>query len=390
MTSGLGRVGRGVDRGDKILWGSATVSLAAHALFALGLLAMPAAIPRADLLSDEQTFTLVVQEPEPTIVDPIIQPPPPELPPPPDTTTSTPPPFDPQRTTQVAGSIVTPQTTAIVPETPIEVPTVIDEPRQDTPPELRRDEVQILIDPRRVAMGAIVQQDTGPTVPRSGTTTGTGTSTGPLTGVTAMTAEEAARVHADHMHAVGADRPHTRRHAPIRLVPQSDGSYVYAGPAFTARVAPDGSVTFEDRPAVQTEGFSTSGSFDLTDMVMGASGQDPLASQREDFMEETEAQRAEIERAYRERSMRSSVTSLRGRLASIWQDEERTAAQRRRALFDEWDDADDGTEGDRARRMVLEFIRTELPASSDDAYTEGELRVLNMRRQSRAAFAPYE
>ena len=78
--------------------------------------------------------------------------------------------------------------------------------------------------------------------------------------------------------------PHVRRRRPPpELRRRSDGSYVYRGHVFAARIAPDGTVSFSDRRRVNAEGWdpgrgTTAGTFrfDLMDGRRAATRQRPL------------------------------------------------------------------------------------------------------------------
>ena len=94
--------------------------------------------------------------------------------------------------------------------------------------------------------------------------------------------------------------------------------------------------------------------------------------------------------------MTATLRSLPRELEKMWRDDTRSLADRRRLLFERWDECVDAREdseaarvGAQARATVLSFIRTRLPAGSPDAYTQAELVALNARRVSRVPFAPY-
>ena len=46
--------------------------------------------------------------------------------------------------------------------------------------------------------------------------------------------------------------------------------------------------------------------------------------------------------------------------------------------------------GERARRVILEFVRAHLPRGHADAYGDAELDALNHARASTAEFRPYD
>lgn len=241
-----------------------------------------------------------------------------------------------------------------------------------------------LIDPRRVAAGYILRDDPGPTRPSG--PAGLGDPGGET--VRPMTVAEAEALHDGHMGAVGATKAHITRTRP-ELVPHPDGSYSYRGHAFTATIRPNGEVVYSDRGAVEYDVGSGSGSFDIGDMIMGAAGADPYAAERAWFEEEHQELIDRLVDEARAGDRERALRRLRGRLSLIWQDRTHSAEHRRRELFDLWDDSSE-LEGDRAARdAILGFIRSELPASSEDAYPASEISTLNASRHSTERFSPY-
>jgi len=170
---------------------------------------------------------------------------------------------------------------------------------------------------------------------------------------------------------------------------QPDGSYAYSGHRFTARIRPDGEVDWDDQPNMQTNGFSTSGTMDITEAFMSAGGQDPAFVEREWFLEHTRELRERLEDEWRARTMDSALRVLPGRLRRIWATESRSPAARRLRIFRIWDEASEDGTGARARRVLLGWIRENLPEGSEGAYTDSELARLNERRESEEPFAPY-
>jgi hypothetical protein len=214
---------------------------------------------------------------------------------------------------------------------------------------------------------------------------------------------------------------------------------------FTAKVAPDGSVTLKDarnlqvrlalpRPRDVGNGISrwyhsdkgpdgqrgertleksvggsidagdrsrsvvvpvVGGGFDVTDAFMRRKGQDPYASKKLAFLDSTRDERVQLGTAHRAQQLRRTTEIVRQNLDRLWQ---RVAdpAGRRAALFELWDEVVETGEpgvveaGRAARRLVIGFIRARLPAGGPDAYTAEELTALNRRRQSKARFAPYD
>ena len=223
------------------------------------------------------------------------------------------------------------------------------------------------------------------------------------------------------------------------------GSYRSEQGPFTAKVAPDGSVTLKDRRNLQLGlalptprsiasgvsrwyysdkgpdgqrgeralegevGGSTDagdrsktaivpvvrGGFDITDAFMRGKGNDPYASKKLAFLDSTRDERVQLGTAHRAQQLRQTAQIMRRNLDRLWQQVPDPRA-RREALFELWDEAVETGDpsvveaGRAARKLVLGFIRARLPAGGPDAYTADELAALNRRRQSKAPFAPYE
>lgn len=183
-----------------------------------------------------------------------------------------------------------------------------------------------------------------------------------------------------------AGHPGTRR-PPPELHPRVDGSYDFQGHVFAARIAPDGEVSFEDRPNVQVSGLG--GSFDITDAIERRLGNDPYSAERRWFLRETEALRARLAAEVWEEDAPRRLAHFRAGLARTWA-RRAPARERRASLFEAWDEcAEDGV-GAEARAATLAFVRDRLPAGSPDAFRASELVELNARRRSRARFSPYE
>lgn len=257
-------------------------------------------------------------------------------------------------------------------------------PQPETMDARRRHELATLMAPRHVASSFAVQDGTGP-VPTQGPAGRTATGGRP----TLATEAEVEASLAQGLRTEIMARPWLSRTSP-RLVRRPDGSQVYTGHAFTATIRPDGSVDFADRGAVDADGVlqGRPATFDVTDMVMRASGQDPYSAERAWFMDETEEVRAALEVAEAERLRTTALARVPGRLASIWS-RPTPAAIRRRAIFALWDDCDEEGDGVLVRERVIAFIRMEIPSTSSDAFTTDELRRWNAGRASTEEFLPY-
>lgn len=220
---------------------------------------------------------------------------------------------------------------------------------------------------------------------------------------------------------------------------------------FVARVAPDGTVTFHDRANVQVhlkvptprsiargladwahdpyarirEGACDpndptpaeacrvrtsdaddkpdhgggvpiiAGSFDATDAIMRAAGQDPYAARKLAMLDRTRAVREQMALAHQRKTLAASGTAMRAALARL-ATATLTDDARRDRLFALWDSClEDGSDDERAagraaRAEVIGWIRAHAPAGSAAGFTAAQLAAYNARRASTAAFAPYE
>ncbi len=137
------------------------------------------------------------------------------------------------------------------------------------------------------------------------------------------------------------------------------------------------------------------GTFDLTDYAMGKlHAGDPYRARKQALLTATLAERAERGAAFiadkHERRAEMLVNNLNAGGGATAE-----PAQRREALFELWDECAEGDDkagaaGDRARSMVIAWIRARLPTDGPDAYTADDLARLSARRTSQQPFAPYE
>jgi hypothetical protein len=190
-------------------------------------------------------------------------------------------------------------------------------------------------------------------------------------------------------------RPHVSHRPPPRLRPRRDGSYAFHGHVFDAVIAPDGSVRFSDRGGVEMDtpnlganGLIPQGTFDISDSIESARGQDPHRHERQWFMSQTRELRERLAAQADAQLHSRGMARLNGQLRNIWRGRG-TPRQRRGQIFAMWDDMAEDDIGRRARAAILTFVRRNLPAGSDAAYTAGELATLNRQRTSRETFAPY-
>lgn len=164
---------------------------------------------------------------------------------------------------------------------------------------------------------------------------------------------------------------------PLKL--ENDG-YHYDGPSFSAKIAMDGKVTFDDHSIRDFKGLS--GGFDITDLAMKGHHQDPYRYEKEKFMDNTSKLRSELTARARKDRLESSLAALPYHLEQVWSDVSRPARERRGVLYAMWREAagsDDevGAAGKKARATIEAFIRDRLPEGSEDAYTDDELRRYN-------------
>lgn len=180
---------------------------------------------------------------------------------------------------------------------------------------------------------------------------------------------------------------------PLRLRPRADGGYDIRDTEFSAHIAPDGTLTFEDKGAGQK--FTGTGyQFDITDAVMRGLGDDPYGQQKNRVREQTAELRAKMASAACEARLKTSIVELRGRLDQIWADRGLSVERRRALLFQLWDDcAEDGPQdvlqhAEMARQTIYAFISERLPTGSEYGFRPEEIEALNRRRGSKARFEP--
>jgi len=137
------------------------------------------------------------------------------------------------------------------------------------------------------------------------------------------------------------------------------------------------------------------GRLELTDWMMRREGIDPYASRKLKFLDATRDERVQIGNRHRAQQLAMTPQIVRRNLERLWAALPDTAA-RKRALFDLWDECVETGDpsvvaaSDAARRLVIAFIRSHLPADGPDAFTPAELDALARARRSSAAFQPYE
>jgi hypothetical protein len=177
------------------------------------------------------------------------------------------------------------------------------------------------------------------------------------------------------------------------IVPDGKGAYRADDLTFTAKIDRDGRVHIEDKRNLQ--GGPTGGTFDVSDAIMRSAGQDPYYHRKALFLERTREQRAVMSVDERQVTLRDSLARLPHHLTEIWAHTAWPAAQRRRVIFELWDEcAEQGPDdivsaGTAARITIVAFIRRRMPQGGAHAYPEAEIQALNKARRSRQRFAPY-
>jgi len=187
-----------------------------------------------------------------------------------------------------------------------------------------------------------------------------------------------------------------------RMRSDGDGGYKEDRARFSARIDRDGRIKFKDKGNVQLDavgagwgGLTLFGSFDLTDAVLRALGDDPYAYEKMLIMERTREARAAMAMEERSENLREAQRKLPRLLEKVWAHTTWTPAQRRRLLFALWDEVDeDGDDevrkaGAGVRAIIESFIRRALPEDGPDAFTADELEAMNRARRSRTRFEPY-
>jgi len=211
-----------------------------------------------------------------------------------------------------------------------------------------------------------------------------------------------------------ARAPHLSERPPPSLRRTSDGGYRWEGTGFTARIEPDGAVSFSDLPGFRFGGLGPEADptayadfrpapgalppgstvdvrfrFDITEALERRHGNDPYYADRAWFLEQTEEVRDRLARRHAEEQHRRQLLRLRGRLDALMQDESRPLSSRHREVFATWDDFDEDEVGRRARDALIAFVRERWPDGSANAFTAAELDALNAGRTSEERFDPY-
>jgi hypothetical protein len=138
-------------------------------------------------------------------------------------------------------------------------------------------------------------------------------------------------------------------------------------------------------------------------------GQAKQARAKQEFLDSTASLRAALVRTHAQADQRAARSRLGQELATLWHDGERPLAERKRELFERWDeceealaggpsappgavseaDAERSRGGEELRRRIEAFVRLVAPAGSAEAFGAAELARLNARRHSQQRFDPY-
>ncbi len=180
---------------------------------------------------------------------------------------------------------------------------------------------------------------------------------------------------------------------PEGLSPTEGGGFEFRDRGFVAEIARDGTVSFKGGTSLDYSG--TGASFDITDGLMSASGDDPYHYEKAKFLKRTRAFREGLYDRARKQNLAEATRTARKRIEAIWFDGSDPVAVRRERLFKLWDECLET--GDEAavlaarfvRSSVLAFIRRTIPRGDPDAFSQDELERLNEGRYSKQRFSPY-
>jgi hypothetical protein len=200
------------------------------------------------------------------------------------------------------------------------------------------------------------------------------------------------------VHAALAERVARREAENHKLLrPDGGGTSKIERQPFRIKVAADGTVKIRDKANWQQKSLFYA-EFDVTDGLMRKQGIDPYASEKMKLLDATREERVEIGKRYHTQQLARSAELARNNVVRLWS---MTAdvRERKQGLFELWDDcAEESTSdgsaelaagGEAARRYLIGFIRSKLPAGSRDAFTPTEIAQLNGQRRSRSRFVPY-
>jgi hypothetical protein len=227
--------------------------------------------------------------------------------------------------------------------------------------------------------------------------------------------------------------PHPRdTAASLGLVRRGDGGFEYVDPGhrFRARIMTDGTVQFADRwrkPSSKDRqngrpggrppeavlaainpfvGVKLGGPLEW---FMRASKQDPAGHAKAEFLATTRDFRTRLAVGDTRMRVHERLRALPSELLAIWSDNQKPLSERKRLLFQHWDDCAEVVPKGRAltdaaadqiaelrasaaadaRETIESFVRRHAPRGSPRAYAARELESLNARRRTAVRFDPY-
>ena len=138
-----------------------------------------------------------------------------------------------------------------------------------------------------------------------------------------------------------------------------------------------------------------SGKFDETSYLMRKLGVgDAFSSRKLKALDDTRLERAERGAKYKQQQLDHSSQLVQTNLERLWSGTQ-NVDERKAVLFELWDECGEGEgpvgeAGERARKMVIGWIRAKLPEGTPNAFTPAELVELGNHRSSHQPFAPYQ
>jgi hypothetical protein len=200
--------------------------------------------------------------------------------------------------------------------------------------------------------------------------------------------------------------------------------WIYRDPggSFVATLQDDGGVAFRNQlvevSVGSTPGLSGNGEefvtlkveYDPVGVARLARGLDPSPRVKAALLAATFEMRLEVATKYHKQRLLDQLSAIADELDAIWNRSGASVAERKRLLFERWDECDeengelpgfqtaDASALDESRRAyakaarqkIIRFIRSVAPKDGADAYTEAELAQMNQRRVSTQVFAPYD
>jgi hypothetical protein len=131
------------------------------------------------------------------------------------------------------------------------------------------------------------------------------------------------------------------------------------------------------------------GTFDLTDEILRSFGKDPYRLEKARFLSATFEFRIKLAIEARKRYLRESLDRLPRALDELWADDRYSFRERRRLLYELWSEMDDTPEGERAARMIQDFVGRRLPCGDPDGFSPEERRGWAKTRGARTFLDPH-